>query len=547
MGLLFLFTPQGRFAAILCYLPPYFDQLIHLPLPFMDTMLVEAYREKPRAALKTITYLTNSTNQQKVAVKAIVNIALDTLERCGNLRDIITITQELTWIPTPTTTDIGTVLPDFLDISRSVQSANMATSAYRKVELLQNPINSLTQMQNSFALIKNPRVATASGNIAQKWLSILETAKRNLEKQPDYTREIPRVYIAGSALDPKTAQNRFKGRQDLFREIENITLMSPPPTLLLYGNRRTGKTSTLQYLPQKLGGNLIPLRIDVQGIAGATTLYGFAKSLVQQIIDSARTSRNLTLQPPDKEELKIDPFPTLQDWFTYIERLAPGKRFLLCLDEFEKLEEIITATNSRAPLNFLRNIIQHRPAWILLFSGSHTLDEIATYWSDYLISTRYIRLTYLEKSEAAELITHPVPDFPDIYLPETVTRIIYWTRCQPYLVQLLCLELIDYLNRNYPENPLEVKATPQDIDNIIPKALETGSPYFNEFWDKTLTTEQQEVIRNLIKEIPPTAKDRKIWRKLIEKEILEPDGEDRVHFQVPLIERSIIQKIAEEF
>ncbi|MDJ0745363.1 MAG: hypothetical protein QNJ32_18650 [Xenococcaceae cyanobacterium MO_167.B27] len=53
-------------------------------------------------------------------------------------------------------------------------------------------------------------------------------------------------------------------------------------------------------------------------------------------------------------------------------------------------------------------------------------------------------------------------------------------------------------------------------------------------------------MRNLIKKANPTSQERKVWRKLIQKEILEHDGEDRVRFQVPLIERSIIQKIEEE-
>ena len=545
-GLLFLSTPQGKFAARLRYLPPYFDQIIRLPLPFMATMIVRAYQENPEAARKTIDYLTNFTNQQKVAAKAIVEITLDTLERCNSLRDIIAITEELTWLPSPPPADIGTVLSQFLDISRDVQSADMATSAYRKAELLKIPIDSLSQQRNSFAFIKNSRVATISSEINQKWLSILTTAKQNLERQTTYSQEIPQAYIAGASLDPETAKSRFKGRRDLFRELESISMATPSPTLLLYGNRRTGKTSTLKYLPQKVGGSLIPLMVDLQGIASATTLSGVAKSLVRQIIDSARISRNLTLPYPDKEELKEDPFLTLQDWFTEIENTARGKRFLLCLDEFERLEEIISATNSRAPLNFLRHVMQNRPAWTLLFSGSHTLDEMATYWSDYLIGTRYVRLTYLEQSEAEELITQPVPDFPNIYLPETIATIVHWTRCQPFLVQLLCSELVDYLNREYPRNNGKIKATPQHMENILDKALVTASSYFNEFWDLTLTASQREALRKIIKEIPPTAKDQQAWRKLVDKEILQWDGEDRFSFQVPLIEKSVRQKIEQE-
>ena len=113
-------------------------------------------------------------------------------------------------------------------------------------------------------------------------------------------------------------------------------------------------------------------------------------------------------------------------------------------------------------------------------------------------------------------------------------------------MQLLCSELVDYLNRKHPQNALNIKATPQDVDRIIDKALISGSVYFDELWKNTLNPQQRECMRNLITKATSTAEERKVWRKLIEKEILEPNGEDRVRFQVPLIERSITQKIVEE-
>ena len=84
------------------------------------------------------------------------------------------------------------------------------------------------------------------------------------------------------------------------------------------------------------------------------------------------------------------------------------------------------------------------------------------------------------------------------------------------------------------------------MENILDKALVTASNYFNEFWDLTLTAPQREALRKIIKGIPPTAKDQQAWRKLVDKEILQWDGEDRVSFQVPLIEKSVRQKIEQE-
>ena len=539
MLLIFLFARQGKVARYLSYLPPHFDELIYLPLPFIDTLIAESYRENQAAARQTIEYLTTSTNQQKVAAQAMAGIAIDSLNRCQTLSNIIAISDQLAWIPSPPPKQLGTMLPQFLEISQSVRASETATSAYRQTELLTVPITSLINLRDSLAFSKEAGLATTFGSIAERWLSILQTARRNLEEQASQSQEIPQVYIAGAALDPETAKSRFRGRQDLFREIETIALEFQPPVLLLYGGRRTGKTSALKYLPYKVGAELVPLLVDLQGVADATTLPGVAQSLAAQIMKAARKSRNLHLPTPDADSLRTDPFPALGQWFTQIERTVPGKRFFLCLDEFERLSEVVAATNSKTPLNFLRHIIQHRERWILLFSGAHTLDEIEDYWSDYLINTRSLRVTYLEEPEARELIVQPVEDFPDIYEPETVNRIIHWTRCQPYLVQLLCSVLIDHLNRKANGDARLIKATPQDVETVIPKVLETGYMYFRELWKKTLTEEQRQTITRLVYEEVPTQRDKAILRKLVQKEVLEQTESGDWRFQVPLVQRFI--------
>ncbi|MGK7878473.1 MAG: AAA family ATPase [Xenococcaceae cyanobacterium] len=534
--LLFLFARQGNVAQYLCYLPPRFDQLIILPLPFMDTLIVEAYRENRAAARQMINYLTTSTHQQEVAAQAMAGIAVDSLNHCQTLGEIIAISHQLTWIPSPPPAQLGTMLPQFLEISQSVRAADTATSAYRKTELLISPITSLINLRDSIAFSRDAGLATTFGSIADRWLSILQTARSNLEEQARESQEIPQVYIAGAALDPETAKSRFKGRQDLFREIETIALALEPPVLLFYGGRRTGKTSALKYLPQKVGAELVPLLVDLQGVADATTLPGVATSLASQIMEAARKSRNIRLPTPDAYSLQVDPFPALRHWFSQIEGTAPGKRFLLCLDEFERLSEVIAETNSKAPLNFLRHIMQHRSSWILLFSGAHTLDEIDSYWSDYLINARSLRVTYLEQPEARELIVQPVEGFPEIYEPEAVNLIIQWTRCQPYLVQLMCSVLVDYLNRKAQGNGRLTKATPQDVETIIPKVFETGGMYFRELWHRSLTEEQRQTIKRLVYGEAPIQGDKTVCRKLVQKEVLEQTESGDWGFQVPLVQ-----------
>ncbi|NEO83176.1 MAG: AAA family ATPase [Spirulina sp. SIO3F2] len=230
-------------------------------------------------------------------------------------------------------------------------------------------------------------------------------------------------------LDPDRATTRFKGRQDLFNQIETLALSSPPPILLLYGGRRIGKTSSLRYLPQKMGSDIIPLFVDMQGLQ-ADDPRNFVTALAQAIQTSARTTRNYNLPPIDAEAVRRDPFPALQQWFTEIEQVIDrAKRILLCLDEFERLDRIFAGDQIHAPLNFFRNVMQHRQRWIVLFSGSTHPDDLQSHWNDCLINARSLLVSYLDDAAARELIRQPIPDFPDIYDPAAVERILHLTRC----------------------------------------------------------------------------------------------------------------------
>jgi uncharacterized protein len=326
--------------------------------------------------------------------------------------------------------------------------------------------------------------------------------------------------------------------------------------LFLYGRRRTGKTSALKYLPNRVAANLVPLLVDFQGAAIATTLPGLAEQIAKQIIEAARRLRRRLDFPDPGAMFRVatDPFIALECWFAEIERTFPDKRFLLCLDEFPRLGDFVEATNSRVPLNFLRSIIQHRQQWILLFSGSCLPQELAPYWSDYLINCISIELDYLQESEARELIQRPLEDFSgNIYEPAAVDAIIKLTRCQPYLVQLVCYQVVELLNhyirtQNRPPE-INTTATVEDVEKSIDKVLVGGYQYFQELWN-TLRPEEQNLLLRLVNNQCLSSSDNKLVRRLIRKDILQPISEcpnnllyQNVSFQVPLVQKFIEQEI----
>jgi len=513
IGLTFL---PIRPSKALCYLPTYIDERIILPLPFMVRLIIRAYHENPAIAQQTITHLTTHTNQQQVAANAMVGIAIDTLNHAKTATDISLMATELRWLPSPPPAAVGELLPKFLDISRNVQAALAATTPYYRSELLNKPLTDLKELSQQLAISGNAHQATEFGSIIKKWQTSLQIAQQNLAQQLERSQEIPLVYVAGPVLNPSVSGLRFRGRIDLFREIEHLMLATQPPILLLHGGRRTGKTSLLKHLPAKVGSHFLPLLVDFQGAASLTRLTYIAKYLVKQTIQSAREDHNLTLPAADAEVLKEEPFYALQEWLDDVEKTVGKQRILLCLDEFERLDDIVKETGSRAPLNFLRHVMQHRQQWVLLFSGAHLIQELPDYWSDYLINTRTLKVSYLDEADARQLITTPIENFPDIYAPAAIDAIIHWTRCQPYLVQLLCYTVVEQLNqhkRRYAEA--------DDVTAAIPKALQSGHQYFNELWQLRLSATEREMVRRVLAADNFADSDKPILQALINKEVIE--------------------------
>jgi len=253
--------------------------------------------------------------------------------------------------------------------------------------------------------------------------------------------------------------------------------------------------------------------------------------MVNQIKEELRCEE---LPDPNAEALKNDPFVAIDKWFDDIEKIVKDRTILLCLDEFERLQEIVEETKSRAPLNFLRSITQNRKRWGLLFSGSHFVDELAAYWSDYLIGTRTVKLDYLKEDEASELIRKPVQDFPDIYEDETVKTVFHLTQGQPMLTQLICYEIVERLNRQKRQ-----RASPEDAEAVIPKAFEAAGQYFIEFWMNLSDTERNALIILANKDLQGEA-DAEALKRLVRRGVIVRNNDAHI-IRVPLIQRWIAE------
>jgi len=371
----------------------------------------------------------------------------------------------------------STILRSFNHISEDVKAALNQTSTYNQRLALRSVSQNIDRLLRELASSREHN-AKHFLPVAKRWGQILYNHCDELAKISELYQEIDSPYIIAIPLTEQ--QEIFVGRTDIGKRIEQLILKHSCPPLLLYGQRRMGKTSLLKNLSRLLPSDIIPLFVDLQGAASsASNAEGFLFNLAKYMVDSAKQQSGLTLPNLTREELiaEADPFSSFDNWLDIIEKKLEQKTALLMLDEFEALDNAITKGrfDEEDVLGMLRHLIQHRPRFKVLLAGSHTIEEFQR-WATYLINVQVVHISYLKQPEARQLIEQPVKDFTLRYESDAVQRVLQLTRCHPFLIQLLCGEIV--VLKNEQDSSIRRLATLADVEAAVPEALGTGSFVF---------------------------------------------------------------------
>jgi hypothetical protein len=114
-------------------------------------------------------------------------------------------------------------------------------------------------------------------------------------------------------------------------------------------------------------------------------------------------------------------------------------------------------------------------------------------WAGYFINAQVVHIGYLREHEARQLIEHPVSGFPLVYQPEAGRRVLELTQNHPFLLQLLCSEIVSLKN----EQPPDVRrlASVGDVETAVHSALETGSMFFADLQWNQIDEFSRELLR----------------------------------------------------
>ncbi len=360
-------------------------------------------------------------------------------------------------------------------------------------------------------------------------------------------------YIAGN---PVHGQEKFIGRTDILREVLRVLQHPETNAIVLFGQRRIGKTSVLLHLQKQLsaGNTYRAVYFDLQNRASLPleqVLYQMAQKI------SAATTADL----PEREQFERDVRFFAEMFLPAACQKLNQQQLVLCLDEFDVLDQPQREQAGKTFFPYLQKWMRTAKGIQFVFVLGRRPEELST---DTLATFKGIpsrKVSLMTQDDCLDIVRQSEHHGSLMWGTEAVERVWYWTQGHPYLTQLLCSEIWEAARASHvvePPPPALRSRQPivyaDDVNAAIEKTLEQGANAFQWIWnglppaERVVMAAMAESQRELIgldelTDILHHSKVRLILRELelapetlIRWDLLRPlDGEFR--FAVPLLRR----------
>ena len=268
-------------------------------------------------------------------------------------------------------------------------------------------------------------------------------------------------YVAGA---PVLGDDMFFGRREL---VDRILQTIHNNSLLLYGERRIGKTSIQHQLKKRLRVlddplyEFHPVFVDLQGTPETLFFQTIAEDIFQElapVLDGLRPGIDNSREYAYRDFVR-DVRAVLK---TLEMRTSKKVRLVLLIDEVDELNDYDPRVNQKLRSLFMKSFAE---SLVAVVSGV----EIKKHWeregSPWYNFFEEIEVKPFGPREAQELIERPIGGMFKLG-DGVVERIISLTAGKPYLIQKICISLVTRLHEQHRR-----KITIADVDAVgRPKA-----------------------------------------------------------------------------
>ena len=319
--------------------------------------------------------------------------------------------------------------------------------------------------------------------IIDLWLHLIE-----ITPVPEF-RYVTSPYVAGPPIFPKTG-NPFFGRRDVFDWVaKNLRGAHQKNNLLLLGERRMGKTSILLQLERGAFGEslrkredhpLCPIFIDLQPMSSdgnAVLLHGIAQSVYDHLCER---SSGLT-DVPMFSSFAAEPYRYFHRFMEDVNQQLRGRMLLvLMLDEIEALAEGVQRGKLDTGIyGVLRHGMQFWDQVAFILAGSHRPDEMPSEYYGLFAGAVPREVSFMKVEDARALVQEPVSR-EVTYDKAAVDALIETTHGHPYLLQVLCHEIITQMNHRAQNNYITV----EHVRHTVEHTVHEGTIHFQLMWSR---------------------------------------------------------------
>jgi ligand-binding sensor domain-containing protein len=426
-------------------------------------------------------------------------------------------------------------------------------------------------------------------------LGALFTAHRLREREyvlPKHLRMFqpiePNPYLVGN---PIRTEKMFYGREDDFRYVRTKLEAASQGVLIVFcGERRAGKSSILYQVSNgRLGERFIPVFVDLQEMVVSSDSEFFARvarligecvtranrraasvaagGAASDISSSGETSFSGAGAARSSSDSSAssgsgisvpqfdgrNPYPIFLDFLDDVLAGIGDRTLLVMMDEYELMEgKVDDGKLSPELFTFLAGLMDNKERLALIFTGSRRLEERdKKYWRELLRRSLFRKVGFLSENDTMRLITDPVAD--RVVYGRGVTDVIYrLTAGQPFYTQVICQNMVDYLNE-HEQNWL----TLADLTHVIQEIIDNPLPQMIYSWDGL--SDDEKLVLSLLAEVLPDGNDyapaadlrasvktneypvnlsettiRLTLEEMFRRELLEKDAADGFRFKMDL-------------
>jgi hypothetical protein len=399
----------------------------------------------------------------------------------------------------------------------------------------------------------NLRFRRTSGQIAESpartIVAAIEPARRFVSVTNPYSR-----YSGGT---PVEEQRMFFGRQELLDRIYSEVTSGPlGQCFVLYGQKRSGKSSVLRQLAKRLHPPNLAIHLSLGTIDTAKAERSFVQacidSLYERLVHDFDMADVVEHNWPRDFQVEASPIESFRRSVRAATSLLEARkgwrdvRPIFLIDEFTYVYEYIReGLLTPAFMRQWKSLLESRTFDAVLI-GQDTMPRFKEEYPNEFGVTHDARISYLSEEEARALAQNPIMMADESrYKGASLDRLVGLTAGSAFYLQIFCDRLVQHLNRNRLAfitesvigdvlGQLTTGPSALTIDKFDPLITAAGESVALAPKDRYLALLTRVALNPSITPQEVGPEDAPLVRDLFAREVLERDASGRLRIRVGL-------------